>query len=144
MSDFKIDLENNDLSFVFPDFELDDGLQTAVYISLFTDRRASAEEIDPGQDPRGTWFDYYENSPLGSKLWLLFRRKQDEETRDLAEQYSLEALNWLIVEGVAKAVSVAATFPRHGLVEIEVEITKPTGENINFKFAENWTAETGV
>src|SRR5690606_37822179 len=68
--------EGGDL--VFGDFgiETDDGLESLVYMLLFTDRRADpGDDIPDGtDDPRGWWgetFDY----GFGSKLWLLQRSK---------------------------------------------------------------------
>lgn len=139
MSDFLVDLENNDLVFNGLDFGIENGLRSAVYISLFTDSRASEEEIDAGQNPRGNWSDYYETIPLGSKLWLLYRRKQTEETRLLAEQYARDSLLWLISAGVAQDVQVVASFPRRGILYLEVDIFRP--DKVSFQYSTNWEAE---
>lgn len=143
MSDFKIDLEDqeHDLLFTTPDFEIEDGLRSAVFISLFTDRRAEVEETENGEDPRGNWSDHFENTPLGSKLWLLFKRKQNEETRVLSEEYSKQALQWLLLENVAERIEVAASFPESGILYLEVKIFRPGGEEVSFEFSTNWNAE---
>jgi phage gp46-like protein len=140
MSDFKIDQEKGDIEFDGLDFVVDDGLKTAVYISLLTDRRASVEEIPQGADPRGTWSDHFEDVPLGSKLWVLARAKQNDQTLQLAEEYALEALQWLVADGVAKSIEVTASYIDLEQMGLEVIINKPD-EQINFKFAVNWEAE---
>lgn len=81
-------------------FEMDGGLGTCILISLFTDRRVEAEELPPGgaTDQRGWVGDALaeiESDRIGSRLWLLRREKQTEETRQRAEEYALEALAWL-------------------------------------------------
>src|SRR5260370_260114 len=79
-----------------------DDLLTAVYISLFTDRVASPDDVIPDgtQDPRGWWGDAGQDVLIGSRLWLLNRAKQTTETLNLAKDYITEALKWLIDDGV--------------------------------------------
>jgi phage gp46-like protein len=114
------------------DLATDDTLETAVLVSLFTDRRAPAEyELPAGEtDRRGWWGDAYADpagDEIGSLLWLLGWRKQIEETRLLAEQWATEALQWLIDDGVATAVEVVATFPRWLMLGLDIAVTEPSG-----------------
>ena len=54
------------------DVAIDDGFNTAVYISLFTDQRVDDESLlDDKNDRRGYWADVFDEKPMGSKLWLL-------------------------------------------------------------------------
>ena len=60
-------------------------LRTAVMTSLFSDRRGTRQEVDRfgDSDPRGWWGDLLapvEGDAWGSKLWLLEREKQTDET----------------------------------------------------------------
>ena len=77
------------------DLAADNGLKTAVLISLFTDRLAAADdEIPDGtEDRRGWWGDMPADGsapsgappdPIGSRLWLLARAKQSAETLNRA------------------------------------------------------------
>ncbi|STJ58014.1 phage protein GP46 [Escherichia coli] len=50
-------------------------LQTAILDSLFTDRLARADDDYEDSDRRGWWGDSGEESQLGSRLWLLRRKK---------------------------------------------------------------------
>ena len=64
-------------------FVLDAGLQTAVLVSLFTDRVASPDFVPPAgspQDRRGWWGDTYRRRPIGSRLWQLYRAKKSGST----------------------------------------------------------------
>ena len=73
------DIGAGDLCVVGADLLADDGLETAVLLSLFSDRRAREEEIPPGQTwRRGWWGDLLadDQDQIGSKLWLLEREKQ--------------------------------------------------------------------
>lgn len=96
---------------------LDEGLQTAVSISLYSDRRASAEELErTGFDrPRGWWADS-ESDRWGSRLWLLSRDVVRDQTLARARGYAREALLWLISDGIASDVQVeAARAGTHGI-----------------------------
>lgn len=104
----------------------DDGLATAVLLSLFLDRRAGPDDPLPdGTDRRGWLGDALaaDGDRIGSRLWLLMREKQVEETRRRAEEYAEEALAWLVEDGLAEAVEVTASWGRTGWLDLRVEIT---------------------
>lgn len=123
----------------------DDGLRTAVLISLFTDRRVSAEELPPGEtNRRGWWADSIAEEPgdqIGSKLWLLEREKQTSEVLERAREYAEEALQWMIEDSVAASVSVATSYPARGILRIEVEITRPNKETASLAYDYAWERE---
>lgn len=117
----------------------DEGLFTAVALSLFTDRLANPDDTlpDGGDDRRGWWGDAYlpvlaDGSPdrLGSRLWLLARAQQLPETAQRAQAYCREALEWLIDDGVAASVGVPLpVFPQRGLMAITVVISQIAGNS---------------
>lgn len=133
-----------DLSISNKDFELDEGLRAAVVVSLFTDRRCTVEELpDEDKDRRGWWGDLFaeqSGDEIGSKLWLLKREKQTEETRKRAQEYAEEALAWMLEDGLAQSVTVQAEWVAQGLLGISVAIEQPKGQ-VAFKFKTNWNAE---
>ena len=120
------------------DLVAEDGLRTAVLLSLFTDRRVSAGELPVGEaDRRGWWGDTLaENDEIGSKLWLLAREKETDDVLVRAEGYAREALAWLIADGAAEAVSVAASWPRRGELALKVDITLADGRAEEFQFSD--------
>lgn len=86
---------------------INEGLEPAVTISLFTDRRAEPADISDPTERRGWWGDTFPDVPedrIGSRLWLLGRAKTTDETLQLAERFILECLQWLIEDGVASSV----------------------------------------
>lgn len=125
------------------DLATDAGLYTAILISLFTDRRAepSDELPDPTGGRRGWWGDAVDDDGdlIGSRLWLLHRRKATPETRRLFEEYTREALAWLITDGVAEKLEVQAWWKSMGLLVVDVLITRPGGGR--HKFAYTWEAQ---
>jgi phage gp46-like protein len=128
------------------DLAADDGLETAVLLSLFTDRRAEEGDVLPaGQtDRRGWWGDVYpvaNNDRFGSKLWLLARSKQTQETLTLAETYARESLQWLIDDLVSDRVDVAAEWVRNGVMGLSINIHRPGKDSVRFRFDKTWAAQ---
>ena len=118
-----------------------DDLQTAVIISLFSDRVAQPDDAIPDStgNPRGWWGDAGETVPIGSRLWLLDRSKLTQATANAAIGYAKEALQWLIDDGVASAVSVSAEITRPNMLGLLVEITRPDGTTAAMNFAWVWS-----
>ena len=108
----------------------DDSLGTEIMVSLFTDVRAEKDELPPEySDLRGWWADALlsmqgDEQGTGSKLWLLRRQKQLEAVLVQAEAYARSALQWLIDEGLAGAVSVTAENSVQGMLTPTVSITR--------------------
>lgn len=94
-------------------------LHTATLLQLFSDRRADPSDLLPSDagDRRGWWGDSVRldgepDHPLGSRLWLLSRGRLDERTRQLAEDYAIEALEVLRTQGAVSRTDVTATIDR--------------------------------
>src|SRR5580698_7990374 len=75
-------------------------LESAIIISLFSDRIAAVGDTIPDgtNDPRGWWADG--DVLIGSRLWLLRRSKQIPATLQKAYDYIAEALQWLLDDQV--------------------------------------------
>lgn len=126
-----------------PSLAADDGLATAVVLSLFTDRLANADDDLPGPTSgrRGWWGDTYaeqQGDLIGSRLWLLARSKQLPAVLLLAEQYAKEALQWLLEDGVASAVDVTAEVVRPEVLGLQVAITRPARPVARYRFETFW------
>lgn len=128
-----------DLEVCCNDLATTDGLETAVAISLFTDARAPDDaELPAGADRGGCWMDSYpdiEGDVTGSLLWLLTREKQTTEVLQRAERYARTALQWLLDDRVASAVTIAASYPLVGVLALAIEITDARGTPRRFAFA---------
>jgi len=121
-----------DLGLVNADLAVDQGLRTALIVSLFTDRRAQADDVlpEPGADPRGWWGDVAAERPgdrIGSRLWLLAREKQRPQVLARAREYAREATAWLVEDRVASAVEVEAEFVASGVLGLKVAVVRPDG-----------------
>ena len=127
------------------DLTKEEALQTAVLISLFTDRRVSDEELPQGErSKRGWWGDMFpdvDQDFIGSKLWTLEREKTTEMTRLKAEQYAEEALAWILEDGIAEEVQVSAAYDENKRLIISVLLSRPQGES---RFSVLWDRQQGV
>jgi phage gp46-like protein len=121
-----------DIGLIGADLATDEGMETAVIMSWFSDAAAGPDDVlpQPGGDRRGWWADAYADVPgdvTGSKLWLLSREKQTQAVRKRAEGYGSVALAWMIADKVATAIDVVASFPQEGILGLAATITLPSG-----------------
>ncbi|MDR1165751.1 MAG: phage GP46 family protein [Deltaproteobacteria bacterium] len=108
--DFDVDIRDRDLVG-------DESPITPITISLYTDRAAKPDDslpsFMPGQkvDRRGWWGDLIRDdgrvSPIGSRLWLLSREKELRATVDRAQEYAVEALDWIRAEQGTYAIAAS-------------------------------------
>lgn len=129
----------------------DEGMRTAILISLFTDARApdGAYLPEEGGDRRGWWGDDHAadgaraDGPdaIGSILWLLRRSKRTAANIQLARQAAGAALGWLVRDGIASAVAVDVTAQGEWL-KIAVEVDRPDGPGRQ-RWDFTWNASTG-
>jgi len=116
-----------------------DDLQTAIIISLFTDRVARDDDDIDGDDRRGWWGDADEENDIGSRLWLLRRQKLTQAVAQKAEDYSREALQWLVTDGVVSSYSVATqiVYPRR--LNMVIRYQRPgSGNDTDMRFFWVW------
>lgn len=137
--DFLIDESGADIS-------SDEGLETAVIISLFTDARAGDEELPPNEkSKRGWWGDSIADATedkIGSKLWLLFREKELKEVAVRAKEYVQEALEWMIETKIANKIEVDSELLGNGILGLQIRIYRPgKTELTEYKFNYNWDAQ---
>lgn len=144
---FFLDSQSFDLDLKNWELEFDDGLETAVLVSLFTDARVTEEELPIGEvNRRGFWGDAVENEgsvPTGSKLWLAERAKVTDELLEQVRDSCLEALQWLIDDGIASDVTVETEYNDQKWLLISIEITRPSGQKVGYKFDYVWIRRSG-
>ncbi|MDF7777834.1 phage GP46 family protein [Sphingomonas sp. AOB5] len=121
-----------DIALVDGDLATDDGLMTALIVSIFTDARARPDDVlpEPGADPRGWWGDAFNEDPndaIGSRLWLLRREKLTAATALKARDMITEALDWLVQDGVVRELTVATEIIRPDALRASVTLSRPDG-----------------
>lgn len=124
----------------------DDGLETAIMLSLFTDRRAEAGDVLPDgeTDRRGYWGDEFgdvEGDRFGSRLWLLARAKAGQESLRDAQEYATEALQWLLDDKVTDRLEVTTEFVTREVMGIAVTLYRPKADPVEYRFHYTWAAQ---
>lgn len=118
-----------DWTMVGPILATGNDLQTAILISLFTDRIAAPGDVIPdGTDPRGWWADG--DVPIGSRLWLLRRAKQTQDTLQRAYDYIAESLQWLIDDGVVARFDIMTQWVRASFLGAQIVAHKQDGTQL--------------
>lgn len=124
----------------------DDGLLTAVLISLFTDRQARADDVLPNADQgevdrRGWWADEFNADPsdrIGSHLWLNEAAKQLPAVLVRDKEFAQTALQWLVADGIASSVVVNAFSPRSGIRALAIAIHRADQPVARYQFEQFW------
>ena len=128
------------------DLDADRGLESAVVISLFSDRRATEDELPAGEaDRRGWWGDAIDDDgdQTGSLLWLLEREKASDEIAAKSEHHVREALAWLVNDGLATALEVTAE--RNGeCINVAIDCQLPDGRHLEYSYGDILGAGNGV
>lgn len=147
MTDVKLLWDNmesiGDISITDSDLTHEEGLETAVFISLFTDRRAENDDaIDDVNDKRGWWGDTLETDgdKIGSKLWQLYRQKITTDTIEKIQEYIEDSLQWMLDDGVVADVTVIVE--RNGLdrIYVEISLSRNSGTVTTIAFDDLWNA----
>ncbi|WP_165681395.1 phage GP46 family protein [Metapseudomonas otitidis] len=132
-----------DLAIEGGDLVLEEGLQTAAVISLFSDRRARLDDVLPADDgDRRGWvgdaWPRVDGDQIGSRLWLLNREKDIPETLRRAREYARESLAWLIEDGIGASLDVQASVPMRGVLRLELTVNRRDGSTFNHQFDTLW------
>lgn len=94
------------------DFSNDvDQLKSAIYISLFCNKREISPEFANKNIPQNGWFGNLimfngQDFQIGSYLWTLKQSVLDQDTINLVLSYTEEALEWLIDDGILEDLEV--------------------------------------
>lgn len=106
------------------------GFETALILSLFSDRRADVSEVSPVDLRRGWWGNLILreilNDPLyelGSKIWLTFQSNSEQTTLNFIKRYIQECLIWLVEKQYATSIFVTVTKETNEKVFAKIDIT---------------------
>lgn len=136
------DMARGDWSIDGSDLAGGDDLETAILISLFSDRIAGPDDVIPDgtDDPRGWIGDIGQEYNIGSRIWLLARAKQTQETLRRANDYIAEALQWLIDDDVVVRFDITTEWTRGGLLGANVVAYQKSGTAKALNFSWVWKA----
>lgn len=114
-------------------------LPRAVIISLFSWRRANPD--DNTDLVMGWWGDTYPTvtgDRIGSRLWILGREKVTNVVLNRARDYAIEALQWMLDDGVAAHIDVSSQRSGMDEAQLNIDIYQRDGTNWNMRFDQYW------
>lgn len=119
----------------------DEGLETAVIISLFTDSRVTDDdkkEISESITNRGGWWgNELTNDNIGCKAWLLTRSKLTNETMNKFQEYFTASLQWMVTDLIITSAVVTVYREGDGM-NLLVQLKKPNNKDIDYRYFYNW------
>lgn len=122
--DLVIDTETSDMA-------VTDGFESAIMVSVFSDRRANEDEVADPIKRRGWIGDLVSDVPddrHGSGLWLYEQRRLDPRTVVGLRLEAEASLRWMIQEGLVKSVSASvAAHPDKRSTNLTIAIVETDG-----------------
>jgi phage gp46-like protein len=113
-----VDKKYYDISFTKGDFTLTNGLDTALLMSVFGEKRADVSEVPTPELQRGWWGNLFNdvlNYEYGSKLWLLDQARATQEKINDGVAYLQEGLNWLKEDNYVDQIFVDGDSLKNGV-----------------------------
>ena len=131
------------------DLERDGGFETAVLLTLISDKLADSDDElpDKGGYLGGYWGDslpFVEGDQIGWKGWLLQRSKAEDNIIAKAKEYLLDGFQWMLDDGIVKELNFDVTrIDRKedwgsSTLYMTLKFIRPEQENILFSFYYNW------
>lgn len=104
---FDIDFENGD-------FKLTDGLDTALYMSVLSEKRADENQVQFSRNRRGHFSNLFNRVPgyeVGSYLWVYTEQGViNQATLDnIRDTITNDGLSWMLEDGIVKSIEVEVT-----------------------------------
>ena len=120
------------------DLQSGDDLETAILISLFTDRLAREDDDYDGDNRRGWWGDQDQDYPIGSRLWLLNRQKLTLAVANKAQDFAAEALKWLTDDGVVASITPVTQIVYPNRLNLFITYQKPGQDAVSKRYFWVW------
>ena len=126
-----------------PGLLTDRELESNIIVSLFTWRRAEEGDDLPFFDNKryGWWGDSYPIAPndkIGSRIWLFQRAKILQSTPAEFRAVCLQALEWLIEDGVATEVEVVVERLDIHAIAASITVARSNGTTFSTRFDHVW------
>lgn len=128
---------NWDIDFAGGDIETTQGLDSAIYLSIISENRASASQIKDARLRRGHFtneFNNIQNSEVGSLVWYYSGQVVNTESNaSLIQDAITDSLSWILDQGIASDLEVSVEKKGSGL-NIDIELIselKPENQYYN-------------
>lgn len=124
-----------DISFKNGDIETIDSLETALYMSILSERRATGSEVPNSILRRGHFtneFNDIRGYEIGSKLWLYTDNNiNTEENEELLKGAIKDSLNWLIEDKICKEINIESTINKDS-INLNIELVGESQDNSQY------------
>ena len=153
-----LSLEPADLCVAGGGFAVEQGLDTAIFMSLFFDARADDDDAENPTgdktfgdvDARGWWGTELlraagllgPDEEYGSHLWRFRRAKLTPRTLEGLVRACDEALVWLVSSGIASKVDVSIRVVVQGRADLLIVVHRNVGAPVQFSFV--WDQMEGL
>ncbi len=104
------------------DFETVDGFDTALQMSILSEKRANAEQVPTPQLRRGWVGNEDQEFPIGSLNWLVDQSRRNSDTLNDLKTYTEGGLQWFIDEDLLDEIEVITSFTLNGAA-LDVTLT---------------------
>lgn len=126
--------KNWDISFENGDFALTDGLDTALYLSVLGEARATSSQVQNPVLRRGHFtnlFSDVEGYEIGSLLWFFTQLPNTEENKTLAEDSVRNGVQWMLQDSIVADAEVNLTRFSSG-ISVAVSLTNQEQQQGNY------------
>jgi len=135
-----------DLAFDNGDLKSTQGFTSALLMSIFCERRATASEVADPSKRRGWWgnaFLGFTDFQIGSKLWLLSQARADQVTLNNSITFSSNAVEWFKEDKYIDKANVTADYDEQNalLIFIQFLIGQDIVLNKGFRLWDNTIEE---
>ena len=137
--DIKLNQQNGyfDIAVENGDFANEDGFDTAIWVSLFTDARATLSQVLLPEKRRGWLGNITFDEQLGGFLWLVEQRRLTQDTLNETVDYARKSLNYLVDDNIVSKIEVEGEIvPKRGIA-ITILITTLDGSTSQH-YVEMW------
>ena len=117
-----------DITFTDGDITADEGFETAIMASLFTDARASESQVGSPEQRRGWLGNTLSTVPgreVGGLMYLAEQRRLTQDTVNENVDFAQKSLAWMTEDRLAQRIDVSGELiPKKG-VRLTIAITTP-------------------
>lgn len=122
---FDIDFENGDLVIC-------KNLDTAIYMSIYCEKRADESEVTQPEKRRGHFSNMFYDNEVGSLFWLYTEQaKITEENASELEDTLKDGLSWLVNLSYASDVEVDVATANNNQYEVSINLFNTADPSIN-------------
>lgn len=115
-----------DISFTDGDFTLENGLNTAIQMSIFCEQRLEDSEVTPLL--RGGWvgnvLQPIEGYQQGSLIWTKYQSNMNPELKSVIEGYLNDCFLWMLEDAIVKNIEAEVNLLANYKIQAKITLTQ--------------------